>query len=191
MATALAIVVAAVHQATETMSQMATAGHGQIRAADQAGRLLVPTRSLPDRFRHPPPLRASTTRPRPRPARRLPQRTNRKAQATAAVVMIAAKIGAPSHILTRAHAAARPDSEIRTSGQQKPAEPEAHNSQACPGPVERILHDLGVTNPAMLLRASAIDLLGEHLILGAAHVSEQDRKASLLSASADPPAPPS
>jgi hypothetical protein len=40
-----------------------------------------------------------------------------------------------------------------------------------PGPVERILHDLGVTNPAILVRASA-DQLGEQLILGAADAVE-------------------
>jgi hypothetical protein len=62
------------------------------------------------------------------------------------------------------------------NGQQEPAEPEAHDAQACPGPVERILHDLGVTNQPMLVRASAIDQLGEQLILGAAHVSEQGKE---------------
>ena len=52
----LPAVVAAVHQATETLTQIAAAGHGQIRAAAQAGRLLVPTRSLPDRFDIPHPF---------------------------------------------------------------------------------------------------------------------------------------
>ena len=168
----LPAVVAAVHQATETLTQIAAADHGQIRAAAQAGRLLVPTRSLPDRFDIPHPFAPA---PRDRVDALLDAYHNARtasAQATAAVATIAAEVRAPSHILTLARAAIRRDSEIMANGQQEPAEPEAHDAQACPGPVERILHDLGVTNPAMLVRASAIDQLGEQLILGAAHVSE-------------------
>jgi hypothetical protein len=162
----------AVHQATETLTQIAAADHGQIRAAAQAGRLLVPTRSLPDRFDIPHPFAPA---PRDRVDALLGAYDTARtasAHATAAVATTAAEVGAPSHILTLARAAIRRDSEIAANGQQESAEPEAHDAQACPGPVERILHDLGVTNPAMLLRASAIDHLGEELILGAAHDSE-------------------
>jgi len=52
----LPTVVAAVHQATETLTQIASADHEQIQAAAQARRLLVPTRSLPDRFDIPHPF---------------------------------------------------------------------------------------------------------------------------------------
>ena len=168
----LPAIVAAVHQATETLTQLAAADHGQIRAAAQAGRLLVPTRSLPDRFDIPHPFAPA---PRDRVDALLGAYLNARtasAQATAAVATVAAEVRAPSHILTLARAAIRRDGEILANGQQEPAEPEAHDAQACPGPVERILHDLGVTNPAMLVRASAIDQLGEQLILSAAHVSE-------------------
>ena len=55
--------------------------------------------------------------------------------------------------------------------------PEPHDAQAGPGPIERILQDLGVTNPTILLRASAIDQLGEQLILGAAHTSERGQES--------------
>jgi hypothetical protein len=166
------VVVAAVHQATETLTQIATADQGQIRAAAQAGRLLVPTRSLPDRFDIPHPFAPA---PRDRVDALLNAYSNARtasAQATAAVATTAADLRAPSHILTLAGAAIRGDSEIIANGQQKPAEPAAHDAQAYPGPVERILHDLGVTNPATLLRASAIDQAGEQLILSAADVSE-------------------
>jgi hypothetical protein len=172
----LAVVVAAVHQATETLTQIAAAGQGQIRAAAQAGRLLVPTRSLPDRFDIPHPFAPA---PRDRVDALLGAYDTARtasAQATAAVATIAAEVGAPSHILTLARAATRPDTEIMANGQQKSAEPEAHDAQACPGPVERILHDLNVTDPAVLLRASAIDQLSEQLILRAAHASEQGKE---------------
>jgi hypothetical protein len=169
-------VVAAVHQATETLTQIAAADHGQIRAAAQAGRLLVPTRSLPDRFDIPHPFAPA---PRDRVDALLGAYETARtasAQATAALATIAVEVGAPSHILTLARVATRGDSAIMANGQRKPGDSEAHDVQACPGPVERILHDLGVTNPAMLVRASAIDQLSEQLILGAAHVSEQGQE---------------
>jgi hypothetical protein len=172
----LPAVVAAIHQATETLTQIAAAGHGQIRAAAQAGRLLVPTRSLPDRFDIPHPFAPA---PRDRVDALLNAYHNARtasAQTTAAVAEIAAEVRAPSHILTLARAAIRCDSEIMVNGQQKPAEPEPHDAQACPGPIERILHDLGVTNPATLVRASVIDQAGEQLILGAAHTSEPEQE---------------
>jgi hypothetical protein len=46
----LPIFVAAVHQGSETLTRIAAADNSQISAAAEAGRLLVPTRSLPDRF---------------------------------------------------------------------------------------------------------------------------------------------
>src|ERR1700735_2692041 len=142
----------AVHQATETLTQIACADHGQIRAAAQAGRLLVPTRSLPDHFDIPHPFA-------PAPRDRVDALLNAyhhartaSAPATAAVDTIAAEIGAPSHIRTLARAATKRDSEIMPLGQRKPAEPEAHDVQARPGPVEGLLHDLGVADPGMLRR---------------------------------------
>jgi len=52
----LSLVMAAVHQASETLIHIAAADHSQISAAAAAGRLLVPTRSLPDRFDIPHPF---------------------------------------------------------------------------------------------------------------------------------------
>ena len=167
------LVAAAVHQTTETLTKIAAAHHGQVRAAAQAGRLLVPTRSLPDRFDIPHPFA-------PAPRDRVDALLNAYHDArtasvgvTVVVAKIAAEVGAPSRdILTLARAVSKPDSYIMARGQQKAAEPEAQEAQASPGPVERILHDLGVTNPTVLLRASAIDQIGEQLILDAAQVSE-------------------
>lgn len=165
----LANVVAAVHQATETLTQIARADHSQIRAAADAGRLLVPTRSLPDRFDIPHPFAPA---PRDRVNGLLgayDEAGSASAQVTAHVAAIAADARAPSHILTVARAAIRGDSGFLANSEREPAqpEPEPHEAQDLPGPVERILHDLGVTSPVMLTRASAIDQLGEQLILGA------------------------
>ena len=170
----LPAVVAAVHQASETLTQIAAADHSQIRGAAEAGRLLVPTRSLPDRFDIPHPFAPA---PRDRIDALLDayhDAGTASAQATAAVAAIAADVRAPSHILTLARAAIRGDSESLANGERESAQPgpEPHHAQGLPGPVERILQDLGVTSPAMLARASAIDQLGEQLILGAADAIE-------------------
>ena len=158
--------------AAETVTQIAAADHGQIGAAPQAGRLLIPTRSLPDRFDIPHPLAPA---PRDRVAPLLGacyHARTASAQATAAVATIAAEIRAPSHILTLARAANRRENDFTASSRPEQAEPELHDAQVRPGPVERILHDLGVTNPATLVRASAIDQLSEQLILSAGQASE-------------------
>ena len=168
----LSVVVAAVHQASETLTQIAAADLGQIRGAAQAGRLLVPTRSLPDTFDIPHPFG-------PAPRDRIDALLNAyqdagaaSAQVTAAVAALAADVRAPSHILTLARIATRGDSESMANGEQEPTESESHYAKGSPGPVERILHDLGVTGSAMLARASAIDQLGEQLILSATDAME-------------------
>jgi hypothetical protein len=170
----LVSVVAAVHQATETLTQIAGADHSQIRAAADAGRILVPTRSLPDRFDIPHPF---ATAPRDRINGLLGayhEAGSASAQVTAHVAAVAADVGAPSRILTVARAAIRGDSDFLANSEREPAqpEPEPHDAQDFPGPLERILHDLGVTSPVMLTRASAIDQLGEQLILDAANAIE-------------------
>jgi hypothetical protein len=170
----LPAVVAAVHQASQTLTQIAAADHSQIRAAAQAGRLLVPTRSLPDRFDIPYPF-APAPRDRINALLDAYQHAGTaSAQATAAVAAIAVDVRAPSHIRTLSRAAIRGDSELLAASERESTQqgPESHPVQGLPGPVERILHDLGVTSPTMLARASAIDQLGEQLILGAADAIE-------------------
>jgi hypothetical protein len=146
----------------------------QRRAAGDAGRLLVPTRSLPDRFDIPYPFAPA---PRGRVNELLGayhEAGSASAQVTAHVATVAADARAPSHILTVARAAIIGDREFLASSDRESAqpEPEPHDAEDLPGPLERILHDLGVTSPVMLTRASAIDQLGEQLILGAADVIE-------------------
>jgi hypothetical protein len=170
----LSVVVAAVHQASQTLTQIAAADHSQIRAAAGAGRLLVPTRSLPDRFDIPHPFA-------PAPGDRIDailgayhDAGTASAQATAAVASVAADVLAASHVLTIARAATRGDSGPLADVDRGSAQPrpEPRHTPGLPGPVERILEDLGVTSSAMLARASAIDQLAEQLILGAADAIE-------------------
>jgi hypothetical protein len=99
------------------------------------------------------------------------------AESTAAAAMVATDVRAPSHILTLAGAAIRGDVEFLADAGRPSAHPSPgpHHAQGLPGPVERILQDLGITRLDMLARASAIDQLGEQLILGAADAIEPGR----------------
>jgi len=114
----LPAVATAVHQASETLAQIAAADRSQIRAAAEAGRLLVPTRTLPGRFDIPHHFAPAPRARVKRLARRLPRRRNPSTQATAAVARIAADMRAPSHILTLARAVIRGDSELTANSER-------------------------------------------------------------------------
>jgi hypothetical protein len=151
------------------MTRVAQADHGQICAAAQAGRLLVPTRSLPDKFDIPHPFA-------PAPRDRIgvlfaayEEAGTCSAHAVAAVAMVAENIRAPSQILTAVRAAAQGGNDFKPNNMQQPAKPAAEPSdkRGFPGPVERILLDLGVTSPVVLARATTLDQLSEQLVLDA------------------------
>jgi hypothetical protein len=170
----LATVVAAMHQACETLTSLAAADHTQVDTAARAGRLLVPTRSLPATFDVPHPFApAPTDRIGVLLATYHDARTA-SAQATATIAHVAADVRAPSRILTTARAAVRagpgPDGHPTLAR----AMPDAHTSpvRELPGPVERILQDLGVVSAEVLHHAAVIDQAGERLILDAAQATE-------------------
>ncbi len=160
-------VVTAVHHACQTLTQIAAADQEQIRTAANAGRLLVPTRSLPATYDIP---RAFAHAPRGRVDQVLlayRDAGTASTRVTAAVADVAAAVGAPSQILTSARAAAQAGgSRVPASGKQPAARPAAMRwrSREEAGPVERALQDLGVTSTAVLLRAAAIDQAGAQLI---------------------------
>ena len=161
-------VVAAVHHACETLNQLAAADHSQIITAGRAGRLLVPTRSIPDIPYPFGPATGAHLEPL-LSAYRDAEATS--VQATTDIAAIATAVRAPSQILTTARAVVQASRDGAPAGQrQHPAEPPAprRSSPETPGPVERILSDLGVTAPATLQRAAAVDQAGEQLILEAA-----------------------
>jgi hypothetical protein len=189
------LAVAAVHHACDTLASLGHAEREHIRAAGAAERILVTTRSLPPTMDIPRPF-----------APALPDRidslisaceqTGRSAEhATAHVAAVAATIGAPSRVLTTARQAADPGpaSQPGRSG-AAPAPGGAHSrpfAEPCPelpGPVERTLHDLGITDPGLLQRGAVIDRAGERLIIDAAADLGPRRarpSATTLSRSAD------
>jgi hypothetical protein len=160
----LARAVAAVHQACETLTVIAAAGCEQVRAARRAGRLLEPTRSLPFRFGI-----AYTLVPAHRVGVLLAAYHDAEAasaQARVAVADAAQAVRAPSHILTVARAAIEASGRQGRCGRRESAAGAAEPEM--PGPVERVLTELGVTNTGLLQRAAAIDHAADQLILDAA-----------------------
>jgi hypothetical protein len=170
----LADVVAAVHQACETLTSLAAADHAQIGTAAGAGRLLVPTRSLPDTFDVPHPFAPA---PRDRISALLATYHDTRTasvQATVTIADVAADVRAPSRLLTTARAAIRAGPGPDGYPTRAPAMPDVQPSpvRELPGPVERILQDLGVTSTDLLHHAAVIDQAGEQLILDAAQAAE-------------------
>ena len=160
-------VVTAVHHACHTLTQISAADQEQIRTAAGAGRILVPTRSLPDDFDIPHPFAHA-------PSDRVDQLLTAyrdagaaSTRATAAVARVATAIRAPSQILTTARAAVQAGDGLAANGKQRPAEAAKirPSPRSAAGPVERILQDLGVTSRSVLLRAAAIDKASEQIIL--------------------------
>jgi len=164
-------VIAAVHHAQDTMTQLADTDHDQIRTASATGRLLMPVHTLPESFDIPylySPVPAASAEPLLAAYR---DAHAASAQACARTATIAEAIGAPSQILTTARAATQASADSLAAPSRRAPEPAARPRPAMnlPGPVEHILHDLGVTAPETLQRAATLDHATEQLILQAAH----------------------
>jgi hypothetical protein len=167
--------VAAAHHACETLAGLAHADYGQVHAAAKAGRILVPTRSLPDDFDIPYRFaRAPRRRAQPLLAR-YAAAGQASLRAADAVGGVAEMLQAPSRTLTLARAAVSGRSDPvaadtatwRSAGAQRDA-----GDPGVYGPVETVLLDLGVTDPGLLARGAQIDGDAERLIIDAAVTTE-------------------
>ena len=175
----VATVVAAVHQSVDALARLAKADMDAVEAAGQAGRLYVPTRSLPEDYDVPRPF---ATAPVSRcqvlhEAYRVA--LDASVQAARALDELSVAAGAPSMVLALARAAAsaqsirrgtppRPDDGI--PGDPPPADmPFTHSRIATgrPGPVEEAIRARRVYDPVVLMRAAAIDNAARQLIIQA------------------------
>ena len=189
---AVATVVAAVHQSVDALARVAKADMNAVEAAGQAGRLYVPTRSLPEDYDVPRPF---ATAPVSRcqvlhEAYRVA--LDASVQAARALDELSITAGAPSKMLALARAAAsaqsrRPGSQPRPDdgipGGPQPADiPFTHSraSTGRPGPVEQAIRERHISDPVMLLRAAAIDNAARQLIA-------QAQDATPVSSSPDTP----
>jgi hypothetical protein len=178
------LVVAVAHQASETLASLARADHEQIRAAARQGCLLVPTRSLPEDydipypFAHVPQARVTSLLGRYADAARASRHT------ADAIGEAAEMVRAPSRTLALARAAVANHAghvPEPVPGQRGGADAEAEadaEAREVPGPVERILRDLGVTDETALIRSAGLDRDAERLIVYAATSTQTRRRPS-------------
>ena len=162
------LALAAAHHACDAVTSLAYAERERIRTAASAGRLLVPTRSLPGTMDIPRPF-APALRGHIDALLGLYQDTAAAAaEASARAGEAAAIIRAPSHVLTAARAAASPGRDASASLPRQPGPAVASQPREHAGAVQNALHELGVTSPGLLQRAADIDRASEQLIIEAA-----------------------
>lgn len=169
------------HHVAHTLAKVAETDRDQVRAAAMAGRLIVPTRSLPGEYDVPyrfAPAPPSSSDPLQSSYNRALRASE---EATAAMAQVAAEMQADSRVLTTARAATRGDPSAwagqplhelsadlgRTQRRESPGATR-HPQLAPPGPVERALLSLEVTSKPDLEQAAAIDKAADRLILRAA-----------------------
>jgi hypothetical protein len=186
----------AVHHSFHTLAEVAEAELNQARTAGTTGRLVVPTRSLPEDFDVP-------YRFAPAPSTQCEPLLSSYQSAhhasrdgTDAVAEVAAEMNAPSRMLStfrqiarhREHASARqgPRSVTTTGSSSASVRPVDIDGPMPPppGPVERILIDLNIAERTDLDQAAALDVAADQLILRAATNARRAQPTRDLSRSA-------
>jgi hypothetical protein len=161
-AAAVAAAVAAVHHVACAFGRVAAGDLTAVRAACRAGRLHVPTRTMPERYDVPRPYaRAPDWKVEPlidayRAAIDLCDMAARTLDRAAIAT------GAPSQFMALAWSA------YGAAAAGPPVRRAPRAGRGMPGPVEKAVRDFGVTDPLMLLRAAAVDAAGWDLIAEAA-----------------------
>jgi hypothetical protein len=176
--------VAAAHQACETLTGLAHAEHDQIRAAAQAGRILVPTRSLPADYDIPYPFARAPQECVEALLARYTKARQASHQAADAVGTVAEIVQAPSRplALARSAVAGRADrvhEAANSAPERKPNAGDGPRPHGAPGPVEATLLDLGITDSRLLTRSAEIDRDAERLIIDAAVTTEARERPHL------------
>jgi hypothetical protein len=169
----LRVVLAAVHHVTDAISSIAGCDTVAVRAAADAHRLYLPTRLLPENYDIPSPYA-----PLPPPmAGDLIGSYDTAAEVSlrAAINLddVVVAIDAPSSTVAAARTAARPPAIVPEQDRHDNRQQQPHTSQSArvarpqAGQTERILRDLQITEPGMLLRAGAIDDAARDLLANA------------------------
>jgi hypothetical protein len=172
-----AIAVTAVHHATDSLRHLAAAHQQQAHIAARGGRFLVPTESqkpdyyIASRYAPAPPYRANSLVAAYKDVRMAGW------QVAASVAPIAEMTNASSRTISRVSEIAR-EEDGRNGFKRKPSggrQSAEYHSPDLPGPVERSLQSLRVTDPHQLRHAAAIDRAGEQLILDSCADQQSDR----------------
>ena len=166
--------IAAVHRSAYAFARVAAADLSAVQSADRAGRLYVPTRTLPESCDIPRPYAIAPAERSRVLIQAYQVAVHASDLAVQALDRIAVATSAPSHPLALARAAAHGQ---RTGPSAQPIQdPEAPDGQSItrdgPGSVEEAIRRLGVSEPVLLLRAAAIDKAGRNLIDQAQRAAE-------------------
>lgn len=159
------LVVAAVHHACGALSRVGQIEGQQVRAAADARRILVPTRSLPDSgFDVPRPFAPAVDSQVHDLLTRYSGAWHSSDQATDALGTVAEATHAPSRILTVTRSVMVSEAPGHTGAEGLYAGPDPCE---LPGPVERTLVGLGVTAKDVLNRGAELDQASRRLIIEA------------------------
>jgi hypothetical protein len=176
----LSAVLAAVHHATDALVRIASEDRQAIRDAAADRRLYLPAHLLPADDQNP---RQHVSIRWPR-ARRLLATYTAAIEATTRTLIALDKLaittGAPSRSLAQARTLkARPAHDELTAPNPRATGPGPHDfPQPAPGAIGQVIRDLHITEPATLLRATAIDQAAQALTARAS-VQAQRRAAAL------------
>jgi hypothetical protein len=162
--------VAAVHQAAEALALLAETEHHQLRAAAQAGRLLIPTRTLDDDYDIPRPYGPAPQEVTSTLLARYRDATQTSREATATFGRAACAVGAPSRMLATAREVNRATCPARPAVGRgdEGAHRDRGKAASIPGPLQHTLLGLGVTSPDLLARGAELDQAGQRLLIEAA-----------------------
>ena len=175
--TAFTAVLSAAHQAADALARVAVTDITAVQAAARAGRLYVPTRSLPEGYDVPRPFApalVSTVLDLQDAYRGAAEASTRAARELDELAIAAA---APSKALALARAAAVAQTRRRGGQDTWPDTDSSHDlpradlsfrdsraTTGLPGPIERAVRKHRVHDPVILLRAAAIDNAARDLI---------------------------
>jgi hypothetical protein len=171
-------IVAAIHQSVDALARVAEGDLVAVQAAGQAGRLYIPTSSLPERFDVPHPFVPAPDSRCKELCEAYQLALRASAEAASSLDGLSVASGAPSKTLALARAAAAAPSSLpggqgrhydTASGGQRPADIQTTPTSE-PGPVEKAIRARGVFDPIILLRAAAIDKAARQLIAQAENV---------------------
>ena len=172
---AVAAAVAAVHYTWAALAETAAADLRAVRAAVRAGRLYVPTRSLPAEYDVPRRFGPALPSQIADLQDAYQAAADTSAQAAIALGAVAEAVGAPSRVLALAHAAAahqhRPVPRQHDESRNLAGQAARAGSGLAPGPVEQAVTQFGPVDDLVILRAAAIDRAAHSLLAGVARAS--------------------
>jgi len=174
---AFTAVVSAAHQVADALARVALTDTATVQAAAQAGRLFVPTRSLPPGYDVPRAFAPALTDTVLELRDAYHGAADASTRAARELDELAITVAAPSKPLALARAAAQAQTRRRGGQDTWPDDDNRHDlppagvsfthsraSTGLPGPVERAAREQRASDPVVLLRAAAIDNAARDLI---------------------------